>query len=121
MKKYHYWVNTLLIIAVLILVLVGGNQSAPLGGSTSDSWSVGGALTVTGASTLTGDATFSGGDGGIVVTTSNSATSSIEVGCIQTYATSTATALKLNFVDSATTSIYGTAQYLLGLSFGTCP
>lgn len=58
MNKIHEWVNTGLIVLVAILVLVGGNQSAPsLGGSTSDSWSVGGNLSITGTSALTGGVT----------------------------------------------------------------
>jgi|TARA_Y100000310_G_scaffold339091_1_gene430669 hypothetical protein len=106
----HNWINTALVIAVLVLVLVGGNQSG-LGGSTAATWTAGnlvsnGTLAVTGATTHTGavthtaDATFSGGNSGITITTTNSATSSIEVGCIDTYATSTATAIRL----SATTT-----------------
>ena len=42
MNNIHNWVNTALIVAVLILVLVGGNQSAPaIGGSTADNWNIG--------------------------------------------------------------------------------
>jgi len=60
----------------------------------------------------TGDAVFGGGDEGIVVTTSNTATSSIEVGCWQFYATSTATPLKY---QASTTPGIMYSQY------GTCP
>jgi autotransporter-associated beta strand protein len=92
------------------VALVGGNQSGPLGGSTSDSWSVGGALSVTGASTLTGDATISGGT--VNVTTSNTATSTVVAGCYQFYATSTATSQK--FLASTTPGI-------MYSQYGTCP
>ena len=70
-----------------------GNVDAPITTST---------LTTTGASTFGADVT---------ITTSNTATSSIEVGCIDTYATSTDTAVRL----SATTTP-GIAYW----SYGTC-
>ena len=58
---------------------------------------------------ISGDLTL-GGD--LTITTSNTATSTLEVGCIQTYATSTATAVRL----SATTTP-GIAYW----SYGSCP
>lgn len=89
--------------------LVGGNQSGTLGGSTSDSWSVGGNLTVA------GDTTLSGGD--LTVTTGVSATSTLTVGEIETYATSSATKICLKFNTIATSSQAG---YVLW-NYGTCP
>jgi hypothetical protein len=56
-----------------------------------------GTLAVTGVSTLTGDVTLSGGNGALSLTTTNAATSTLEVGCVQTYATSTVTAIHLTF------------------------
>lgn len=119
---------TALVVTLVAIGLVGGNQSAPssLSGSTSDNWNVGGNLAVTGTSAFTGaptftaDATFNGGDGGIVITTSNTATSSIEVGCWQSYATSTATALKLMFTASTTAPTNGSGVIPV-VSYGTCP
>lgn len=63
-------------------------------------------LTTTGASTLGGTVT---------VTTSNTATSTLIVGCIQTYATSTATAIR---ISATTTAAGGSMLYSV---FGTCP
>lgn len=60
MNKIHNWINTLLIVALFIVVLVGGNTNQGFGGSTSDSWSVGGNLSVTGTSALTGALTLGG-------------------------------------------------------------
>jgi len=57
-------------------------------------------LNVTSTSVLTGDVTLSGGASALTITTTNTATSSLRVGCIDTYATSTATAIRL----SATTT-----------------
>lgn len=52
------------------------------------------------------------------VTSSNSATSTIDVGCVQTYATSTATPWKLSIsVTGATTTFNGTVY----ARYGTCP
>jgi hypothetical protein len=64
MNKLHNWINTGLIALVIVLGLVGGNQSEPapkaLGGSTDDSWSVGGNLTVTGSTSVTGETVVEG-------------------------------------------------------------
>ena len=70
------------------------------------------ALPIQTTSSLTagGDLTVSGGT--VNVTTSNTATSTLVVGCIQFYATSTATALKF---QASTTPGVMISQY------GTCP
>ena len=102
-------------VGALVLGLVGNNQPDNLGSGTrfqngisTDSTSPTAGQVRTTTLTTTGAATF-GGD--VTVTTSNSATSSITVGCIDTYATSTATAIRL----SATTTP-GIAYW----SYGTC-
>lgn len=48
MNSIHNWINTGLIAVVLVLGLVGGNSQPEkaVGGSTSDSWTVGRDLTV---------------------------------------------------------------------------
>lgn len=71
-----------------------------------------GAVTTSGALTTTGDATVSGGT--LNLTTSNTATSTIIVGCIQTYATSTATPIKIQATTTAhaPTPVYGTCPNL---------
>lgn len=78
------------------------------------------ANTFSGAQTFSADQTFGGGDGAIVVTTSNTATSSITVGCINTYASSTATAMRLRFIATATT-IYPYTGLAVLPQYGTCP
>jgi hypothetical protein len=103
------WIAIAVIGVIAFVGLVGGNsQPVPepvkLGGGTSDSWSVGGALSVT------GDGTVSGGT--LNVTTANTATSTIIGGCYQFYATSTATAQKFQ----ATTT-----PGLMFSTYGTCP
>ena len=82
-----------------------------------------GTLTVTGASTLTGDVTMSGGNGALTITTSNSATSTLVVGCIQTYATSTETAVNMQFHASSTlaNSTNGATAGLVVWKYGSCP
>lgn len=69
-----------------------------------------GALTA-GAATLNGNLT---------VTTSNTATSTITVGCFQSYATSTATSLALRFTASTTAPTNGSGVIPV-VSYGTCP
>lgn len=68
--------------------------------------------------TTTGDATISGGS--LTVTTSNSATSTVILGCVQTYATSTATAWKL-LVVATTTQIAPGYNAVVLAKYGTCP
>ncbi len=83
-------------------------------------------LEATGASTLTGDVTMGGGSGALTLTTTNTATSTATIGCIQTYATSTDTAIRMEFTTSAvstTTHRQGAAQIggTVVWIFGTCP
>ncbi len=72
MNKIHEWINTGLILLVLVIALVGGNQSAVGGGTrfqnglSADGTSPatgevrGTTLTITGATSITGAATISG-------------------------------------------------------------
>lgn len=69
----------------------------------------------------TGNVTLGDGGDSVTIATAANATSSLTVGCINYYATSSATAGKLVFVDSATSSINGTAAGLLGFKYGSCP
>lgn len=74
--------------------------------------------------TSSGDGSFAGGT--LDVTTANTATSTIKVGCIQYQAgSSTATAIKLTLgiTDStATTTFYGgTSKGAVYWEYGTCP
>ncbi|MEK7136401.1 MAG: hypothetical protein AAB821_02315 [Patescibacteria group bacterium] len=101
-------------------------------------------LAVTGASTLTGAVTSAGiitgddvtsvddvtaGDdlvvsgGALTVTTTNAATSTISVGCVQMYPTSTATAARFSFNTSSATSTIGgaAAAGFVTWNYGTCP
>ena len=132
MNKYHNWINTGLVAALFILVLVGGNnQSVDLGatgtrfpnGLSADSTSpVAGELR--GADlTLTDDAVVAGGS--LTVTTSNAATSTSALGCIQTVATSTATAIRF-IIGTANTGASSTAstaaiQGFVTWGYGSCP
>jgi len=85
-------------------------------------------LTQTGAATFTADATFNGGIDAITLTHTNAATSSITVGCVDTFATSTASPIMMMFMGSTTlgTSVLatdyggGTATGLVLWGFGSC-
>ena len=98
----------------------GGSQSWTKQSFMQGFWAgTGRQLNVTNAGVLTSsangtfaDLTLSGGD--LTVTTTNTATSSIEVGCVDSYATSTATAVRL----SATTTVTGGTIALW--VFGSC-
>jgi len=123
-KQNHLQILTLVLVAFFVF---GGAASTKIFGVAADVTTVSNpwifANTASGI-TFSGDATFSGRDGGIVVTTSNSATSSIEAGCFTSYATSTATAVRLVFGSGvyATTSTSGTNTIgLMGWQYGTCP
>lgn len=78
-----------------------GNVDAPI---TSSTGTFSGTLGVTGASTFDSD---------ITVTTSNTATSSAEFGCWDSYATSTETAVRLSATSTGTAVwVYGTCSDL---------
>lgn len=70
--------------------------------------------------TVGDDATVSGGN--LTVTTSNTATSTTSVGCIQTTATSTATPIRF-LIHSTTTpsTISGIASGYVAWGYGSCP
>ena len=126
--KYHNWINTGLILVVVgFLMLVGNNQPVVFSGTTAGVYNVTGSghYQVDGATVIdangnvdatittdtidtTGTGTF-GGD--VTITTTNTATSSMEVGCWDTYATSTDTAVRI----SATTT-----PGLIYSTFGAC-
>ncbi|OGG63080.1 hypothetical protein A3C21_04560 [Candidatus Kaiserbacteria bacterium RIFCSPHIGHO2_02_FULL_59_21] len=78
--------------------------------------------TLSGDLTLTGDGTVSGGT--LTLTTTNAATSTLVVGCIQMYATSTETPGKLTLVsDLGTASTTGANGLYFNpvWTFGSCP
>lgn len=92
-----------------------------------------GAVTFAGAVTQSGAALFTGGvyasstvqtSGPLVVYTTNTATSTTSVGCIQTTATSTATPIRLELgnTTSATTTFRGVNGIgFVVWAFGNCP
>ena len=103
--------------ATAITIGKSGVITTIAGGSLSQASStVVGAQTITGASTLGGTVT---------VTTTNAATSTVILGCIQTYATSTATPIKFTIgIGGATTTFTGTATTGNGVvawNYGSCP
>ena len=85
-----------------IVIDGSGNIDAPI---TSSTGTFSGTLGVTGVSTFGSD---------ITITTSNTATSSISVGCIETYATSTETVLRLSATTTpgAAVWVYGACSEL---------
>lgn len=121
MNKIHNWINTiaLVVVFVLILVLVGSNQSVPpkQGGVTNfDALTLdNGDLTIT-----NGGITLSTSGKSVSIPTGASATSTITVGRTQTYATSSATKICLDFNTQATTTIAGTANGVVTWQYGSC-
>lgn len=82
-----------------------------------------GVLTSSAAMTVTANASIGAAAGGGVLTipTSNTATSSIRVGCIQFNATSTATVGHLEFNTQGTTTLNGTSAGSVAWKYGSCP
>ncbi len=92
-----------------------------------------GALGITGNVALTGNLTVSGTTGltgtttaakPVIVTTANTATSTVAAGCFQLTATSTASPMKLVITSYATTTATfgnGTAAYAVVAMPGNCP
>ena len=123
------------IVALLVAVVGGNNQPEGLGASgtrfpngiSADSTSPavgevrGADLTATDDLAVTDDATISGGS--FTVTTTNAATSTASLGCIQTTATSTLTPVKLRFsIASTTLTTAGvTSDGIMAWSYGNCP
>lgn len=68
--------------------------------------------------TITDDAIISGGT--LDVPTAASATSTLTIGRIQAYATSSATRICLDFNTQATTTIAGTANGVVTWKYGAC-
>lgn len=88
-----------------------------------------GTLAVDGATTLASTLAVTGATtlSSLTVTTTNAATSTIAVGCIQTVATSTATKIRL-FIGSPNSAASSTASSLMGTGggfvtwgYGACP
>lgn len=140
-EKITKWltiVNTIAIV-VIALVLVGGSQSATVGAAgdinTQTVWFVKGLTAgnpkvsvldssgnLVGPVVSTADGTIGGGT--LTVTTSNTATSTATIGCVQTYATSTATAVRMviGSIATSSTSYGGTNTVgLVGWQYGACP
>ena len=72
--------------------------------------------------TFSGDVSVSGGT--VTLTTANSATSTAIIGCIQSYATSTATAIRMEFSTTTALATYSGGPVPTGVvawRYGTCP
>lgn len=121
-------------VAVLALILsivglVSNNQPAQSFGATGTRFPNGlsadstspSAGQIRGTTLLTTGASTFGGN--VTVTTGASATSTLSAGCINTYATSSATQIKLVFNTSATTTSIngGTVQGVVAWQYGSCP
>lgn len=112
-----------LLALIFSIVAINVNPTANLGGTTNydavdvtDGYYVDGVARISG----TGTATL----GGLTVTTTNSATSTSEFGCIETTATSTLTPIKIvlgKVGSSATTTFYDTSSGAVYWAYGNCP
>lgn len=114
------------LVAVVLVVVMGGSDSGS--GSFGGAACNGGNCTDYDAVNTTAgyyldDAVFISGSGNITQPTSNSATSTAAVGCIQTTATSTATPIRLVISNSGATSTFaaGAASGVVAWQFGNCP
>lgn len=83
-----------------------------------------GAVTDGSTLTVTGDVTINGGNGALVLTTTNTATSTLQAGCIQMTASSTGSPIKLvpaTYSSTTATFGFGTVGFPVMAVFGTCP
>ena len=87
MNKFHEWINTLLIGAVVVLVLVGGNQSRLLAGGTTNY----DALDVTDGYMVDG-VTVINGSGAFVGSITTTALATFEAGQLSSATTATSSA-----------------------------
>jgi hypothetical protein len=135
-EKINKWLPAVAVLLLVYLVLVGGSNQSVLGASgtrfpngvSADVTSPvagelrGDDLSLDDDAVITDDLTVNGSS--FTLTTSNSATSTAIVGCIQMYATSTATAVRLTFApsgNSTTTSQGAVSAGLVAYQFGSCP
>lgn len=125
-EKITKWLPlaTFVVVVAVALMLVGNNKSASLGAAgdinTQIVWFVKG-LTAGNPKVSVIDSS-----GNIVApisqTTSDTATSTAKLGCVQTTATSTATPIRMLFTASTTaTAISGTQAGFVLWGYGTCP
>ena len=118
-----------LVVGMIIGAMLSGvtMNKGGLGGVTIENETFKGDVTVEGTIAGSGDITV-GDDltvsGGIVdITSANTATSSVTVGCIDGYATSTATAVKFvlgKVGSSATSTLYNTSSGAVYWAYGSC-
>lgn len=113
------------VIALVGLMAYGSSQKENAFGATSCSGITclaGGLRLVTGAGGQFESDVAAVLGAGLTVTTSNTATSTTILGCTQTYATSTASPIRLLFTASTTaTAISGTQAGFVLWGYGTCP
>lgn len=141
----HNWVNTALIVLIGLLVLVGGNQSADQAQNYGAQSHTNSGLVVNEDGTdddsrIESDSNThmffvdagnnrigindSSPDVTLDIDTSNTATSSVAVGCVQTTATSTDTPIRFLIGSIASTSASHTGNNSVGhvmWGYGTCP
>lgn len=117
MNNIKLWIA----MVVVTIIAIGGYYNPTVQKAVT---SFGAVTTDCGQTTcLTGGLRLTSGD--LSVVTTNAATSSAALGCIQTVATSTATAIKLipGSINSAATSTFtaGSNGGFLTWQYGTCP
>lgn len=110
--------NGIFVIAFIVLLVHSfGGKGTIAGGAITSQCASG--QTCLPSLELTG--TIGGVVNALQVDTSNTATSSFAVGCIQTTATSTLTPIRFLYNTQATTSITGVGQGVVVWGYGTCP
>jgi len=102
--------NIKIAIGVVLIIIVGYALRGSFGGK------LGGAVTPSDIRSTNYDLMTVNG---LTVNTSNTATSTISLGCIQTTATSTATPVR--FVASTTSLVNGVSTGVVLVQFGSCP
>lgn len=124
MEKLNKFSGVIAIVAVLIAIFAWNSKSSSFGGTrfpqglSADSTSpVAGEVRGTDL-TITDDATISGGV--LSVPTGAGATSTLTIGRIHMYATSSATQICIDFNTQATTTIAGTANGAVTWKYGSC-
>lgn len=128
MKTILQWIGTA--VAILLATIAISMPNGPGSGNTTSSfWDAAQGFKMNGTvvhSATVLKTTTAGGT--LTLATSNTATSTAIIGCINTYATSTATAVKLVFGTGAGASSVATTTFgngtmigLAGFAYGSCP
>lgn len=131
-REAHWGSMAVAVVAGVLFVTMVANATTTIstdivtGGGVyaTSSANIDGAVTLGSTLSVAGNVTVTGASKTLNITTANTATSTVIVGCVQTYATSTATPISMvfNSISTTTTMLNGQSNNGFVLwTYGSCP